>query len=73
MSAEETVRKLLGIPLMRRSRVMRWQMLTSGISVANGLMDVYYIFGIPVARRWVVRCGESMPVGAVPARISIEG
>lgn len=69
MSAVETVRKVLGIPLMRRCRVPQWQELTSGISVANGLLDVYYLLGLPVARKWIARCGDSLPVGCVPARL----
>ena len=69
MSQEYTVRKLLGVPLLCRRRWPRWQKLTSGIRVANALLDVYYFLGIPLYRKWAVRSGAPLPMGAVPARV----
>lgn len=69
MSQECTVRKLLGVPLLCRRRWPRWQKLTSGIRVANALLDVYYFLGIPLYRKWAVRSGEPLPLASVSAMV----
>lgn len=72
MCAEETERRVLNIPFWRRQRIRRWQPMSSGVIAASGLMDVYYLMGIPVARRWVVRCGGPLPRGSAPAKVTDE-
>lgn len=61
---------LLGILVCHRERMRRWQRLPSGVSVANGLMNQYFLCGIPIFRKWYVRCGAPMSGGLVPARVS---
>ena len=70
MSAERTVRRLFGVPILERRRVAAWQQLAPWLVVANGYKNRYFLFGVPLGERWSVPCGKLVDAELVPAMVN---
>ena len=51
MSADNTTIFLFGIPVLRRIRMGRLRCFNTGIRALDGIKNVYYVLGIPIAAR----------------------